>query len=104
MRLSFPRFLIYLNDDFEGGETTFYLPGASRLHAYRVRPRAGAVLCFPQSNTASLLHEGSAVTRGRKYVIRRRAAYGQPAKPRAFAHHSGGSECADGGGHSEECV
>ena len=39
--------------------------------AYGVEPQRGAVLMFPQGNTASLVHEGSAV-RGdvRKYVIR----------------------------------
>lgn len=71
-------FLIYLNEDFTGGETTFYLPGPTRLHAHRVKPQTGAVLCFPQSNTASLLHEGSAVTRGRKYVIRTDVLYRTP--------------------------
>ena len=74
-------FLIYLNDDFDGGCTTFYLPstaavgGAEQLCARGVVPRAGSVLCFPQGNTASLLHEGSAVTRGVKYVIRSDVLY-----------------------------
>ena len=69
-------FLIYLNDGFTGGCTTFYLPAADgTLLAHGVQPRAGAVLCFPQGNTASLLHEGSAVTRGTKDVIRTDALY-----------------------------
>ena len=69
-------FLIYLNDGFEGGCTTFYTPSsAGGLRARGVQPRAGSVLCFPQGNSASLLHEGSAVTRGTKDVIRTDVLY-----------------------------
>ena len=49
--------------------------GGGGLHARGVVPCAGAVLCFPQGNTASLLHEGSAVTRGTKLVIRSDVLY-----------------------------
>ena len=72
------RLTIVLNEGFEGGATTFYLPesdGGGKLEARGVRPRQGAVLCFPQGNTASLLHEGSAVTRGTKLVIRSDVLY-----------------------------
>ena len=65
--------LIVSTEGFEGGATTFYLPesdGGGKLEARGVRPRQGAVLCFPQGNTASLVHEGSTVSKGRKYVIR----------------------------------
>mmetsp|Transcript_40654 Transcript_40654/g.81531 ORF Transcript_40654/g.81531 Transcript_40654/m.81531 type:complete len:537 (-) Transcript_40654:271-1881(-) len=73
-------FLMYLNDGFEGGCTTFYLPGTDGgLNARGVQPRAGSVLCFPQGNTASLLHEGSAVIRGHKDVIRTDVLYALPA-------------------------
>ena len=69
---SYLTFLIYLNDDFEGGETRFYLPqGVAR----GVVPRTGSVTVFPQGNTASLIHEGSQVTRGTKYVIRTDVLY-----------------------------
>ena len=50
-------------------------PAGEQLCARGVVPRAGSVLCFPQGNTASLLHEGSAVTRGCKYVIRTDVLY-----------------------------
>ena len=66
-------FLMYLNEGFQGGNTTFYLPspdGNGQLEAHGVQPMCGAVLCFPQGNTASLVHEGSTVKGGRKYVIR----------------------------------
>ena len=64
--------LVYLNEGFDGGSTTFYIPaaGGAGLEARGVKPQAGAVLFFPQGNTASLVHEGSEVTRGCKYVIR----------------------------------
>ena len=73
-------FLMYLNDDFDGGATTFYVPsaGAAGLSAYGVQPRIGTVLCFPQGNLASLVHEGSAVTRGFKCVIRTDVLYSLP--------------------------
>jgi len=70
-------FLVYLNQGFTGGPTTFYLPAEKGgLEARGVDPQAGAVLCFPQGNTASLVHEGSVVTAGGcKYVIRTDALY-----------------------------
>jgi len=72
-------FLAYLNDDFEGGCTTFFAAdGAQRgLQARSVAPQRGAVLCFPHGvdNPLSPVHEGSAVTRGRKYVIRSDVLY-----------------------------
>jgi hypothetical protein len=69
-------FLIYLNDDFTGGETTFYLPSSGNaLEAVAVQPQQGNILCFPQGNTASLVHEGSRVTQGFKYVIRTDVLY-----------------------------
>jgi hypothetical protein len=74
---SYLTFLIYLNDDFTGGETRFYFPDVtgSGLTARGVIPRAGSVLVFPQANTAALIHEGSAVESGTKYVIRSDVLY-----------------------------
>ena len=67
-------FLIYLNEGFDGGGTTFYLPAANGTDGFEtvsVKPSRGSVLLFPQGNTASLLHEGSKVTGGGlKYVVR----------------------------------
>jgi hypothetical protein len=69
---SFLTFLIYLNDDFQGGETRFYnsAPGGGGMTARGITPTMGCVMVFPQGNTASILHEGSAVTQGTKYVVR----------------------------------
>jgi predicted 2-oxoglutarate/Fe(II)-dependent dioxygenase YbiX len=49
---------INLNDDFDGGQVLF-----PEYNARRYRPRAGAGVVF----SCSLLHEATAVTRGRRY-------------------------------------
>jgi predicted 2-oxoglutarate/Fe(II)-dependent dioxygenase YbiX len=57
-------FMVYLNDDFEGGATNFYYQaGAPYL---TVRPVCGDALVFVHWK----LHEGARVGRGRKYVLR----------------------------------
>ncbi|KAJ7220677.1 hypothetical protein GGX14DRAFT_431684 [Mycena pura] len=71
-------FLIYLNDDFDGGCTTFFLPAAEAgvVDARPVRPRTGTVCVFPHGAAkGSLLHEGSGVTQGAKYIIRTEVLY-----------------------------
>ncbi|MDA8520838.1 prolyl hydroxylase family protein [Acidovorax sp. NCPPB 4044] len=50
--------LVYLNDDFEGGDTGF--------RDFRVQPRTGSALVFVHDTW----HEGSAVTADTKYVLR----------------------------------
>lgn len=78
---SYFTFLFYLNDDFDGGGTTFFVaPSAdggitshsTAIVAHTVQPIQGSVLCFPHGVVeGSLVHEGSAVIgNGRKYVIR----------------------------------
>ncbi|RFU35213.1 hypothetical protein B7463_g1094, partial [Scytalidium lignicola] len=69
-------FLIYLNDEFEAGETTFFLPSAREgsMTAYPVKPIQGAVALFPHGETYdTMLHEGTGVRQGAKpsakYVI-----------------------------------
>jgi hypothetical protein len=73
-RYSRMTFLVYLNEDFDGGCTTFFTPSTKVgiLDAHGVKPRTGSILCFPHGDTmGSLLHEGSAVLGdGVKYVIR----------------------------------
>ncbi|KAK3375692.1 prolyl 4-hydroxylase [Lasiosphaeria ovina] len=71
-------FLIYLNDEFEGGETTFFLPAPQdgTLNAYPVRPVMGGIAIFPHGDTrGALLHEGTGVRKGAKYVIRTEIEY-----------------------------
>ena len=70
-------FLIYLNDDFGGGGTSFYAPSTvdGVLDCRAVRPVAGSALVFPHGATSAALHEGSGVTHGTKYVIRSEVLY-----------------------------
>ncbi|CED83925.1 Prolyl 4-hydroxylase, alpha subunit [Phaffia rhodozyma] len=76
-------FLIYLNDSFSNGCTTFFVPDPDRdgvLDARPVRPLAGSALVFPHGATlGSLLHEGSPVFPNElehaKYVIRTEVLY-----------------------------
>lgn len=71
--------LLYLNDGFGGGHTTFFIPSPeaeSGVHAYPVRPIVGGAALFPHGAArGSLLHEGSGVTRGAKYVVRTEVLY-----------------------------
>eukprot|EP00392_Amoebophrya_sp_AT5.2_P004640 g4648.t1 len=71
-------FLMYLNDDFVGGETRFFVPEkpsrtstTSRMLSVPVRPQRGSILVFPHGECLPpLLHEGSPVLEGTKYVVR----------------------------------
>lgn len=95
-------FLLYLNNDFEHGHTTFFPDfesddPAARRRRVRVAPMAGSVLCFPQTlclggdqaqDMASPVHEGSRVglradgRRSRpKYVMRSDVLYFDDAVP-----------------------
>lgn len=58
-------FMIYLNDNFEGGETNF--------GEITIKPEMGMALVFEHH----LLHEGCAVTKGRKYILRSDVMYGR---------------------------
>ena len=63
-------FMVYLNDDFVGGQTKFYLDlGVPHLV---VHPLAGAALVFVHRQ----MHEGAPVWEGRKYVLRTDVMYG----------------------------
>lgn len=106
-RVSHLTVLLYLNDDFEGGETVLF-PGAREGEALvdgsvqlAVKPVAGAMLCFGQSfkfnrervehSFDAILHEGlpvsaaaatsadaSAPRAGTKYVLRTDVCYTMP--------------------------
>jgi len=57
--------ILYLNDEFEGGETEFVMP-----HEI-VKPEAGKLLLFSHGQ----LHKGNPVPEGTKYVIRTDVMY-----------------------------
>ncbi len=61
---------LYLNEGFEGGETTF-LSTLDNVSSVPFVPRTGSVLLFEHE----ILHEGSDVRGGRKYVIRTDVMY-----------------------------
>jgi hypothetical protein len=56
-------FMIYLNEDFEGGETSF--------DQISITPKTGSALCFIHEQK----HEGSPVRNGIKYVLRSDVIY-----------------------------
>ncbi|MFO0590157.1 MAG: 2OG-Fe(II) oxygenase [Polyangiaceae bacterium] len=58
-------FMIYLNDDFEGGETAFL------DLQLQIQPKPGRALFFQHH----LLHEGCEVRRGVKYAVRSDVMY-----------------------------
>lgn len=75
-------FLIYLNDEFEAGETTYFLPSPREgtLNAYPLKPIQGSIALFPHGEVdGNLLHEGTGVHKGdrpsAKYVIRTDVEY-----------------------------
>eukprot|EP01132_Coremiostelium_polycephalum_P002187 gene2187-2690_t len=62
---------IYLNDEYQGGKTNFFLPGdplALDTHVLdkAVTPKTGTALIFNHDT----LHEGAEVTDGTKYILR----------------------------------
>ena len=54
---------LYLNEGFEGGATTF-LHDTDPVQHYQCHPRTGMVLIFEHK----ILHEGSPMVKGRKYL------------------------------------
>jgi hypothetical protein len=71
--------LIYLNEEFTGGETVFYstlMIDGVRSEDVVVVPRAGDALFFLHE----WWHEGRELTAGRKYVLRSDVFYRFPAK------------------------
>lgn len=59
-------FIVYLNDDFRGGNTAFNVDNNIKK-PYKIKPQKGSILMFP-SNT-SYLHTGLPVKSGVKYIL-----------------------------------
>ena len=72
---SFVTCQLYLNDNFEGGETRFLVPPEKKsslpFPSTDVIPKTGSVLLFQHD----LLHEGRTVTAGCKYIMRTDVMY-----------------------------
>jgi hypothetical protein len=58
-------FMIYLNEGFDGGATSFNI-GSTSPKRFQVTPRKGMALLFHHP----IPHKGEPVRRGRKYVLR----------------------------------
>lgn len=79
-------YLALLTEDYEGGETEFFVSRSdpSRparrgddVERIRVRAPAGAVLCFPHgAHPQHCVHASTPITRGRKYIIRTDILFG----------------------------
>jgi hypothetical protein len=63
-------YMVYLNEGFEGGETVFFVEPE-----VIIKPRAGSALFFQHS----IIHEGSEVRAGVKYVVRTDLMYREAA-------------------------
>ncbi|HTD68472.1 MAG TPA: 2OG-Fe(II) oxygenase [Candidatus Limnocylindria bacterium] len=61
-------FMIYLNQEFEGGETKF--------DEVEIVPKTGMALIFQHQ----LFHEGATIRKGRKYVLRTDVMYNPPGR------------------------
>lgn len=63
-------FIVFLNDDFDGGATLFEV-GHGGADSVAVRTPAGAALCFPHgTHPDQCVHSSTTITRGAKYIIR----------------------------------
>lgn len=66
-------FVVYLNDDFEGGSTSFTCSDSDhmRFEPFQVRPSKGSALFFYHR----IMHRGDSCISGRKYVLRSDVMY-----------------------------
>ena len=76
---SFLTFMVYLNEDFDGGGTSFRDNGFGRekFAPFTVLPKKGMGLIFRHP----ISHRGDSVIAGRKYVIRSDVMYTRIARP-----------------------
>ncbi|MFT5874978.1 MAG: putative 2-oxoglutarate/Fe(II)-dependent dioxygenase YbiX [Clostridium sp.] len=70
-RYSQMTFLIFLSENFEGGETQFLVKNNAKDELVNIRTPRGGVLCFPHGlHPLHYLHSSSTITSGIKYIIR----------------------------------
>jgi hypothetical protein len=92
--LSLKTFMIYLNDDFEGGATNFYsekqqhyTPGHPDNLIYALRPEKGSCVVFNHNIT----HDGGEMKTGFKYILRTEVMY-EHVSTMSSGHLSDGSD------------
>ena len=71
-RYSQMTFLILLSEDFQGGDTQFFVEKEQiNQKPVNIRTPAGGVLCFPHGHhPLHCLHSSETITQGTKYIIR----------------------------------
>ena len=79
-------YLLFLNDDYEGGRTQFLVSKSDPSQPARtseefdlvsVQTPKGAALCFPHgSHPQHCLHGGESISMGTKYIIRTDILFG----------------------------
>lgn len=88
--------LIYLNDNFDGGDTVFYDTFGPRskeeivsdemskgfIERFRYKPKSGSILIFNHN----MIHEGQKLKKGVKYVIRTDVVFKRTLKPLNYNH------------------
>lgn len=75
---SFYTFMIYLNEDFEGGTTKFLLDDLCGVtKEVEINIKRGMAIIFPHN----YLHEGTIITDGQKYILRSDVMYQKIEKP-----------------------
>lgn len=84
---SFWTFMLYLNDGFKGGKTSFNDSYSDRMfNDFQVVPQTGMALFFLHS----IYHKGEPVLQGRKYVLRTDVMYANYASKRFGGSRSRG--------------
>jgi len=71
---TFVSLMLYLNDEFKGGETEFFVNESKMVdlkHKFSITPKCGMIAIFPHEN----LHRSIPLVSGRKYVLRTDVLY-----------------------------
>merc|ERR1719384_2305470 len=88
--------MIYLNNEFEGGDTRFYSDNQSRYRpglpenlVYTLRPVKGSCLVFNHR----IVHDGGELLQGLKYILRTEVMYRHRS---AVGERDGDADCDEG--------
>eukprot|EP01120_Amphizonella_sp_Union-15-10_P008922 TRINITY_DN3297_c0_g2_i1.p1 TRINITY_DN3297_c0_g2~~TRINITY_DN3297_c0_g2_i1.p1 ORF type:complete len:224 (+),score=17.62 TRINITY_DN3297_c0_g2_i1:101-772(+) len=75
LKQSFFTFMLYLNEDFEGGRTLYMKQNPKDEIDFSVVPMTGLAIVFLQGDYGRLLHKGEIVKKGIKYILRTEVLY-----------------------------